>query len=807
MSTIAIIAPSSVPFQIGGAEKFWWGLHKGLTESSGAFVELLKWPCREESFRDIVASYRTFSELDLSHFDMVISTKYPAWMVKHSNHVVYMQHTLRGLYDTYHFTGLPEMLVDIPASLRELMSVLRKPSPSREDLAHAFELLERAQETKSLSPSLFAFPGPLIREVVHFFDRVALAPSQVTAYAAISATVRNRKDYFPPDVDVKIIHHPSDIVDFQSRQGEYIFTASRLTNMKRLHLIVEAMQYVSEDIPLRIAGTGSELDRLKSLAGNDRRIEFLGHVSDAQLPSLYSAALFVPFVPYDEDYGLITIEAMRSGKTVVTVNDAGGVCEFVENGVTGYCVEPTPEALGTAMQRLGANPDLARELGQNAKKRVENITWASTVEAVLTHAHRSATVKASHGRSKVVVVNPFSVKNPVSGGQRRVHALCAELAKMYFVELVCLGSTGQSGVQQTVVLPFFYEICLPCSRECAIEEEFLNQLTGASTGDLACMKTCENDARLLEELNVHMADAEVVILSHPYLYPAVCNVLNDVPLVYDAHNVEADMKAVVLADYFDKSALIAQVADTEKKCCDAAMHILSCSAADGARFSELYGLSQDKILVISNGYDALHASYTDRAQRTALKKRLGYADVTLALFMGSLHRPNSDAVNHIKTIASAVPEMQFLIVGSVANTPGIRNDAPNNVQFLGVIAEKEKHVLLSIADIALNPVTSGSGTNLKIVEYIAVGVETVSTPFGLRGLEDDVCLRDAVHVADIDEFASILQNIMRTQQHHSVLESAAAHVSANFSWDRVMKPVTTTVGNLIAHRKKVASCL
>ena len=32
---------------------------------------------------------------------MVISTKYPAWAVKHRCHIVYLQHTLRGLYDTY----------------------------------------------------------------------------------------------------------------------------------------------------------------------------------------------------------------------------------------------------------------------------------------------------------------------------------------------------------------------------------------------------------------------------------------------------------------------------------------------------------------------------------------------------------------------------------------------------------------------------------------------------------------------------------------------------------------------------------
>ncbi len=39
------------------------------------------------------------------------------------------------------------------------------------------------------------------------------------------------------------------------------------------------------------------------------------------------------------------------------------------------------------------------------------------------------------------------------------------------------------------------------------------------------------------------------------------------------------------------------------------------------------------------------------------------------------------------------------------------------------------------ASVAVNPMVSGSGTNLKIVEYLAAGVPVVSTPFGMRGLD------------------------------------------------------------------------
>ena len=103
---IALVAPSGVPFVVGGAEKLWWGLSQHVNRHTAHELELIKLPSAEHDFAAIVASYQRWSQLDLRHFDAVISTKYPAWMVDHPNHIVYLQHKLRGLYDTYP-AGLP----------------------------------------------------------------------------------------------------------------------------------------------------------------------------------------------------------------------------------------------------------------------------------------------------------------------------------------------------------------------------------------------------------------------------------------------------------------------------------------------------------------------------------------------------------------------------------------------------------------------------------------------------------------------------------------------------------------------------
>lgn len=778
--TIAIVAPSSVPFVVGGAEKFWWGLYKGLTEYTDAFVELIKIPCREQNFHEIVQSYKTFSELDLSHFDKIISTKYPAWMVRHSHHVVYLQHTLRGLYDTYHFTGLPETLLYFPEPLRELLALVRKEQPDRNDVQQTFSMLARIEKVKSLPSELFAFPGPLIRELVHFFDRVALAPGQVVAYAAISETVKNRQDYFPPNTSVKVIHHPSDMTRFTTGSGDYIFTASRLMGMKRLDLIVKAMRQVTVDIPLRIAGTGPELAHLKALAGDDPRIEFLGFVPDTQLADLYAHARFVPFVPYDEDYGLITIEAMRSAKPVVTVTDAGGVREFVINGETGYCVEPTPEAVGEAMQKLAADPELAARMGRQACELVSGITWQNTVKTLLGHA-------AGNGRKKVLVVSTFPADNPVFGGQKRLFHLCRALSRTFFVQLVCLGKEEQSIPIQTELDRYVSQLSMPWSPILLEEIARLKNLTSASIDDIASMNTCAKDEALLNTLQDYGSDADWVVASHPYLYPALNRLFADKPLIYDAHNMERDMKAAILEDCPACAPLLEQVFAIEQTCCRAARAILACSENDAHRFTELYGVASDKIHLVSNGYDAKALSYLPRSERRKLKRALGCNDMPLALFMGSGHRPNVEAVQTIKQVAALVPEVQFLIAGKVCEAPGLDADVSENLHFLGVVPEEEKNMLLYAADFGLNPVISGSGTNLKIIEYVASGLETLSTSFGLRGLDDTICAN--VRTCEPEALAETLREALRHPLAADRLETAARRAEAVFSWEAAMSPV------------------
>lgn len=375
---IGIVAPCAVPFVIGGAEKFWWGLEGYINEHTPHAADIIKPPSPEHDFWSLIKSYRYFSALDLSAFDIIVSCKYPAWMVRHDHHKVYMFHKLRGLYDAYPGdVQLPaEMLAQKTSS--SLIMVCQRAIDGKAESAELFDALEDFRASARAVD--VAFPGPLSRLVLHALDATAFAPGRVRGFGALSHEVAARANYFPTGQSVNVFHPPTSAKIEPGEYGDYIFTASRLDAPKRVELIAEAMQHVRSDLKLKIAGTGPQEHRLRALASADPRIELLGHVNETTLSGLYANALAVVFVPWREDYGLITLEAMCAGKAVITTHDAGGPTELVRHDLNGWVVSPTAADIGRAMQRLDSDRNRTREMGAAGLETARSVTWAPLVE-------------------------------------------------------------------------------------------------------------------------------------------------------------------------------------------------------------------------------------------------------------------------------------------------------------------------------------------------------------------------------------------------------------------------------------------
>jgi len=122
--------------------------------------------------------------------------------------------------------------------------------------------------------------------------------------------------------------------------------------------------------------------KLKSLVSKynlSDRVFFKGFVEDEELLQLYANCLTVFYAPYDEDYGYITLEAFLSSKPVITMNDSGGVLEFVRDNESGFIVGDA-ESAGNRLTYLYHNKKVAAEQGMLGKQMVSDITWDNVID-------------------------------------------------------------------------------------------------------------------------------------------------------------------------------------------------------------------------------------------------------------------------------------------------------------------------------------------------------------------------------------------------------------------------------------------
>lgn len=801
---IAIVAPSPVPFGIGGAENLWRGLFEYLNQETSHQADLIKLPSKEHNFWDLIDSYRAFSLLDLRHFDLVLSTKYPAWMVSHPRHVCYMQHRLRGLADHYHLTGQPARFTSGLPLITKLQSYMRDHQGAREALPEFFGLLDELRGSPDLPQDALAFPGPFIREIVEFLDGIGLSRTNIHRYAAISAHVAKREGYFPKGVPVKVIHHPSSLKAFRTGGSDYLFTASRLDQVKRVALAVETMQHLPQDITLKIAGDGPDQGRLTAMAGDDPRISFLGFVPDHELENLYADALAVLFVPYDEDYGLITIEAMMSRKPVITCLDSGGPNEFVRDGETGFSVKPSSAALAEKIGYLHQHPAEARRMGQAGRAKAEGITWERTVSALLDEpVRRPASVVHRSRRPKITLASTFSVYPPGYGGPIRVYHLYKNLTRLFDVDLVTISYATDTPFEGEIA-PGLREIRVPKSPKHQKRELELEGKVGVPIGDVAMPRLLRLTPEYMTALKRSVAQSQFVVACHPYMLPAIAEVcdLSQTFLIYEAQDVEYVLKQQVLPDNTIARSLLEDTRKVEADCCQLSRLIMVCAMSEAKSLSELYGVAAERMVEVPNGADLETVHFTDSKARKKAKWEAGLEHSFVAIFMGSRHPPNVAAADQLLALAKVLPDVRFLIMGDVCWA--LRQKAlPKNLGLMGVVDEETRLTVLRLADVALNPMTMGSGTNLKMLEYMAAGIPVISTTMGARGLG----IENGEHavICPIEAFPEEIQRVRDDPGRvANQTKSARSLVERSFDWRVIAGKLEAELQDLLPPALRVA---
>ncbi|MCX8173836.1 MAG: glycosyltransferase [Thermoplasmata archaeon] len=210
-------------------------------------------------------------------------------------------------------------------------------------------------------------------------------------YQATSRSIWNLEPVIIPSaVDTQRFSPERFSPELKKRYGTFriVLFVGRLVYQKGVSFLIDAFQYLPNNVLLLIVGDGPEMENLKKLAkirNLEHRVIFLGRISHFELPSYFATCdVFVlPSVSRLEAFGLVIVEAMASGKPVV-VADIPGVNEVIEDGREGLLCKPmNPEDLAEKIKRLLENPDLARRLGENGRKTaLEKYEWRKIAKDV-----------------------------------------------------------------------------------------------------------------------------------------------------------------------------------------------------------------------------------------------------------------------------------------------------------------------------------------------------------------------------------------------------------------------------------------
>jgi glycosyltransferase involved in cell wall biosynthesis len=338
---IAVCRPQ-VPFAHGGAEIFTDGLVDEL-RVRGHEVDLVSVPFKWYPGARVLTQAFLWRMLDLEEadgrpIDVVVATKFPSYLVRHSDKRVWLVHQFRQAYE---LDG----------------TELAQFGDSPEDRA--------------------------LRRKVQALDRLALG--EASRLFAISANVAGRLEA-STGLTAEVLPHPPQALEYRCESyGDFVLSVNRLDRAKRIDLLIEAAAR-DRALEVVIAGDGPDRERLERLArdrGLNGRARFTGRISEEELADLYARCLAVYYAPVDEDYGMVPLEAFLSEKPVLTTTDAGGPLEVVADGSTGIVVTPDAAEIARALGWLREHRDEAASYGRAGKTIASEVTWDRAIGRLL----------------------------------------------------------------------------------------------------------------------------------------------------------------------------------------------------------------------------------------------------------------------------------------------------------------------------------------------------------------------------------------------------------------------------------------
>ena len=214
---------------------------------------------------------------------------------------------------------------------------------------------------------------------------VATSPLYIDGSSYLSK-YRSKCVIIPNCIDEKRLEITDGIREktMKIRQGNpnkiICFGIGRHISYKGFSYLIEASKYLDERFQIFIGGKGELTDKLIKQAADDKKIVFLGRISNEDTIAYYLAMdiFCFPSITKNEAFGIALAEAMYFGKPAVTFNISGSGVNYVcINGETGIEVENrNVKAYAEAIKKLADDAELRQKYGNVARRHVlKNFTY------------------------------------------------------------------------------------------------------------------------------------------------------------------------------------------------------------------------------------------------------------------------------------------------------------------------------------------------------------------------------------------------------------------------------------------------
>lgn len=258
-----------------------------------------------------------------------------------------------------------------------------------------------------------------------------------------------RKVIYVPGVGIDLKKFHVDVTDKSAKRKELglatddfiLLSVGELIPRKNHQVVLKALGCLQKqgnlgNIQYVICGQGAKMDELKALAKSldiADHVHFLGYRRD--IPDICSASDVFMFMSLQEGLPVALMEAMACGLPAVCTNIRGNT-DLIENGVTGFLADNTPEATAEAIQKMKSDPALRESLAANALERIKQFDLTQILPA-MQKIYRGGKLNAICAQQKLrqQLGIPLTATVLLSVGEinkNKNHAICIKaLAKLH----------------------------------------------------------------------------------------------------------------------------------------------------------------------------------------------------------------------------------------------------------------------------------------------------------------------------------------------------------------------------------------